>query len=119
MKYVYIVEIPILNYEGDGVFHKQLFFDHSPSFEEVLALCEKQDEKYLKLADLTGYFGEMGDCVNSLKQFDFAVGENPAIRWESVFPTSLVETCQHFPHKDLAQFANQVYIAWRVVEVHT
>jgi hypothetical protein len=67
------ISIPIPNYENNGIFYKELYFqcDKSPSLADVISYCEKMDleERHMSYAFPNNgpYCFEFSDCLDILR----------------------------------------------------
>ena len=112
MKIIYVIEIPIPDYYGENVYHQKLFFENSPSFQQVKEVLHKLHERDKKYPE---YIGDWDNCLRTLEAFTEE-------KWR-VINTSVACTSEHFECEYLANNLSkydqdQVYISWKSEEVH-
>ncbi len=82
MKSVVVIEIPVPNYYGDGIFYQQLLFNHSPTKEYVIEVLERLHKESLEYVQ---YDNGWVECIKTVKSV-------PDDNWEFVAQGDLVHT---------------------------
>jgi len=95
---IFQVTIPVINYEGDGIFEQELFFEGEkcPSKEQVIEEVEKRHDRVPDLLEHGGW----NDCLKTLA----CVTEWPYIGGNLVLSSTQVFV------PELAQFSHSLCI---------